>query len=148
MILFPPCCHKRWDFIFYGWIKFHCFSYMCAYTFLHTHSWPLNNAGTRGAYHLRVKNWHRAKVGPPHMQNSNFGSKIQLTIEQCGFQFKQIHNGQTYIVLYIYIFVYIHSFVNGHLCCFPMLAIAKIAAMNLEEGMHISFQVSVFIFSG
>ena len=41
---------------------------------------------------------------------------------------------------------FIHSFVDGHLGCFCILAIVDNAAMNI--GMHKSFSISVFIFFG
>ena len=41
---------------------------------------------------------------------------------------------------------FIHSSVNGHLGCFHVLAIVNGATVN--TGRHVSFQISVFIFSG
>ena len=40
----------------------------------------------------------------------------------------------------------IHSFVDGHLGCFHVLAIVHNAVMS--TGVHVSFQISVFVFFG
>ena len=58
-----------------------------------------------------------------------------------------------YVCLYTYIYIYyiyiphllIHSYVDGHLSCFHVLAIINSAAVN--TGVHVSFQTRVFIFS-
>ena len=42
--------------------------------------------------------------------------------------------------------VLIHSSINGYLDCFPILTIINSASMNI--GIHMSFQISVFIFWG
>ena len=48
---------------------------------------------------------------------------------------------EQYSVVYIY-HIFIHSSVSGHLGCFPVLAIANSATMNI--GMLVFFQIMVF----
>ena len=58
------------------------------------------------------------------------------------------------IYIYIYIHIYIHTnhiffihlSVDGHLGCFHMVAIVNNVPMNFE--VHVSFQISIFIFFG
>ena len=45
--------------------------------------------------------------------------------------------------LYIYMYhIFIHSFVDGHLGCFYVLAIVNSTSVNI--GVHVSFQIMVF----
>jgi len=46
----------------------------------------------------------------------------------------------------VYHIIFIHSSLGGHFGCFHSLAIVNSAAMNI--GVHVSFQISVFIFFG
>ena len=50
------------------------------------------------------------------------------------------------LCIYIYHIFFIHSSVDGYLGCFHILAIMNNAAANI--GVHVSFQISVFIFFG
>ena len=48
--------------------------------------------------------------------------------------------------IYIYHIFFIHSSVNGCLGCFHILAVVNNAAVTV--GVHVSFQISVFVFFG
>ena len=48
--------------------------------------------------------------------------------------------------MYIYHIFFIHSCVDGNLGYFHVLAIVNSVSINI--GVHVSFQVRVFIFSG
>ena len=48
--------------------------------------------------------------------------------------------------MYIYHILFIYSSADGHLNYFLVLAIVNNAAMN--NGVHLSFQISIFVFFG
>ena len=50
------------------------------------------------------------------------------------------------VYLYISHIIFIHSSVDRHLGCFHVLAIINSAAVSI--GVHVSFQIRVFFFSG
>ena len=50
------------------------------------------------------------------------------------------------LCVYIYHIFFNHSSVNGHLGSFHVMAIVNYAAIN--TGVHVSFQISIFVFFG
>ena len=58
----------------------------------------------------------------------------------------QGHNQLPELFIHIYHIFFIHSSIDGRLGCFHILAIVNNAVMNI--GVHVSFQISVFVFFG
>ena len=57
--------------------------------------------------------------------------------------FLWLSNAPLYIYIHIYHIFFIHSYVDGHLGCFLVLAIVNSTVMNIE--VHVSFEIMVFL---
>ena len=59
--------------------------------------------------------------------------------------FLWLSNAPLYIYIYIHMYhvFFIHSYVDGHLGCFLVLAIVNSTVMNIE--VHVSFEIMVFL---
>ena len=83
----------------------------------------------------------RISSPPMLLQIALFGPFYGRAIFHCVCVYSHI-----YIYIYMYVCIhhifFIHSSVDGHLCCFYVLAIIHSAAMNI--GMHAFFQIIVF----
>ena len=60
-------------------------------------------------------------------------------------EFHSFYGWAIFHCIYLYHYFFIHSSVDGHLGCFHILAIVNTAVMNIV--LHLSFQITVFIFS-
>ena len=74
-----------------------------------------------------------------------FFKSIHVPVSEIITFFLWLNNIPLYIYIYICYIIFIHSFVNGYLGCFQVLAIVNSVALN--TGVHASFQIIVFIFS-
>ena len=69
-------------------------------------------------------------------QTLSSSTSLQMTL------FRSFFMAGKYSIVYMYHIFFIHSSVDGHLGCFPVLAIVNSAGMNIR--VHASFWIMVF----